>query len=82
MNALGPGDRLPVLVVGIVFSAFALISFMAIVSITIYKLHKNRLEIALKRELVERGMSPDEIATIIRAKPTKAAINDYCGTVR
>jgi hypothetical protein len=39
--------------------------------IVINSIHRRRAETDLKRELLERGMSADEIATVIRAKPTK-----------
>ena len=36
----------------------------------INSIHRRRAETDLKRELLERGMSADEIATVIRAKPS------------
>jgi hypothetical protein len=53
-----------------VFGVVALLLMTIIICITIYSVHKNRLDDALKRELLERGMSAEEIATVIRAKPT------------
>jgi hypothetical protein len=41
------------------------------ICLTIYHVHRSRAEHALKRELLDRGMSADEIATIIRAAPPK-----------
>jgi hypothetical protein len=81
MNAIGPGDRIPVIVVGAVLGVFALTFLATTVSVTIYKLHKTRLEIGLKRELLERGMSADEIAVVISARPSRAAINEYHRTL-
>lgn len=52
----------------LVFSVTAL----GIVCLTVYLVHKNRAEIALKRELLDRGLSADEIATIIRATSPKS----------
>jgi hypothetical protein len=54
-----------------VFAAFFLCLMIAIVAVTIYKIHKSRLNDALKRELLDRGMSAEEIATVINAKPAK-----------
>jgi hypothetical protein len=62
-----------VLIMVVGFSAICAIIF---VTGTVYKMHKNRLEDALKRELLERGMSADEIATVIRAKPSRTG---QCG---
>jgi hypothetical protein len=67
LNALSHGEGLAVLGLGI----FALVFAITIISGTIYKIHKNRLDDALKRELLERGMSAEEIATVIRAKPAR-----------
>jgi hypothetical protein len=39
----------------------------------VYTIHKNRLEAALKRDLLERGMSAEEVATDIWAKAGKTA---------
>jgi hypothetical protein len=52
----------------LVFSVAA----VAVICITIYMVHKNRAEVALKRELLDRGLAADEIATIIRATPPKS----------
>ena len=47
----------------LVFSVAA----VAVICFTVYSVHKSRADHALKRELLDRGMSADEIATIIRA---------------
>jgi ABC-type lipoprotein release transport system permease subunit len=52
----------------LVFSVAA----VAVICFMIYAVHKNRAEVALKRELLDRGLSADEIATIIRATPLKS----------
>jgi hypothetical protein len=56
------------------FIAVVLVFFVAavaVVCLTFYLVHKNRAEIALKRELLDRGLAADEIATIIGAKQEK-----------
>jgi hypothetical protein len=40
--------------------------------VTIYGVHKNRLDTALKREMLDRGLSPDEIATVVNSRPAKS----------
>ena len=52
----------------LVFSVAA----VAVICFTVFAVHKNRAEIALKRELLDRGMTADEIATIITAKADKS----------
>lgn len=44
------------------------VAAVAVICFTVYMVHKNRAEVALKRELLDRGLAADEIATIIRAK--------------
>lgn len=53
------------------FIAVILVFFVAAVTVicfTVYMVHKNRAEVALKRELLDRGLTADEIATIVTAK--------------
>jgi hypothetical protein len=50
-------------------SGMTLIFTVILVTGLIYKIHKSRLDDALKRELLERGLSAEEIATVIRATP-------------
>lgn len=57
--------------------AATLVLMVAIVSFTVYKVHRNRLNDALKRELLERGTAPDDIVAIVRATPTRRAVRDY-----
>jgi hypothetical protein len=64
---LSPNDAIPLLAIILT----AIVGVIAIISSLIYRIHKNRLEVSLKRELLDRGMSADEIATIVNAKPRK-----------
>ena len=49
------------------------VAAVGIICVTVYKVHANRAENALKRELLDRGLSADEIATIVSAKSDKGA---------
>lgn len=60
-------DLTGLIAVVLVFSVAA----VAVICFTVYSIHKSRAEHALKRELLDRGMSADEIATIVRAAPPK-----------
>lgn len=72
-------DRIPQMSTGDVMTLLLIVIVAVLVAITIigsiiYAMHKNRLEDSLKRELLDRGMNADEIATVIRAKTgTKAS---------
>jgi hypothetical protein len=55
----------------IFFSLLAIVVTISIVAAVAYAIHKNRLDDSLKRELLRQGMSADEIATVVRARPSK-----------
>jgi hypothetical protein len=56
---------------GLIFAVIAaVVGVIAIVATTIYKMHRNRLEDSLKREMLDRGMTADEIA-IVMARPKR-----------
>lgn len=59
--------------------AVTLFLIAAIVSFTVYKIHRNRLNDSLKRELLERGMSSEDIVEIVRATPTRYGAADRLG---
>ena len=46
---------------------------IAIICGAIYKIHRTRAETALKRELLDRGMSAEEIAIVVSARPSKGS---------
>lgn len=62
------GERFPLAVVMIVFGTMALVITVAVIAFTIRSMHKHRLDDALKRELVDRGMNADEIERIVAAR--------------
>jgi hypothetical protein len=77
---LDSGERTGLMVMCIIGFVFIITFALA----TIYKIHKNRLEDSLKRELLDRGLSTDEIATVIRARPIRShrlATNSNLGDV-
>jgi hypothetical protein len=65
INELSPGDRAPAVVMTIVAGMVLVMVVAAIVSKTACRIHKARLEDTLKRELIDRGFSADEIAKIV-----------------
>jgi len=64
---LGADERFALLIVGIGCATGVICTIVACLSTTINSLHRRRTELALKRELVDRGMSAEEIAQIIEA---------------
>lgn len=49
----------------------ALIGIVSVVMSIAYRMHKNKLDDALKREMLDRGMSAEEIATVLNAGQQK-----------
>jgi hypothetical protein len=45
------------------------VAVIIVLSAVVYLMHKNRLHDSLKRELLDRGFSAEEIAMIVQAKP-------------
>lgn len=70
MSAINPHERMPVVVTMYSVGAAVLVLIAAMVAMTVYKIHRNRLTDALKRELLERGMSAADIVEVVRATPT------------
>lgn len=70
LNQVPRPDLAPLVVIAIACASALIIGIALIVSKTIYRMHKNRLDDTLKRELVDRGFSADEIVEIIGASAT------------
>lgn len=51
----------------VIISILAIVGIVAIICLTAYRVHKNRLEDQLKRELLDRGMGAEEIAMVVSA---------------
>jgi signal transduction histidine kinase len=77
--------RFPLIIVSIVFGTILLVIVAGIIAGTVNSMHKHRLDDALKRELVDRGMSAEEIERIVRvrsgttSKPVAVHVNQQYG---
>jgi len=58
----------------VILSIIAIVGIVAILCVMVYRIHKNRLEDALKRELLDRGMTAEEIATVINSGQRRSAL--------
>ena len=65
VSGFDPGQRLALLIISIGCGLALILGLAGIISSSISSIHRRRAETELKRDLVERGMSADEIATII-----------------
>ena len=66
---IGADERFPLIVVVVGCATGIICTAIVLLSSTITSIHRRRLEVELKREMIERGMSADEIATVIEAAP-------------
>ena len=53
----------------LIFGGVAIVGVILILALTALYMHKNKLNYSLKRELLDQGMSADEIVAIISAGP-------------
>ena len=70
LGAIEPDERFALCVVAIIFGSVLLAFIIGFISYTIRGIHRSRLETDLKRELLDRGLSVDEVATIVAATGT------------
>jgi hypothetical protein len=64
---LGQGQRFVVIIVAIGCLTAVILGTLGIITSAINTVHRRRAEIELKREMIDRGMSGDEIAKVIES---------------
>jgi hypothetical protein len=64
---VGQTERFPLLALIIGCATGVICTALTLLSSTIKSVHRLRTEVDLKREMIERGMSAEEIATVIEA---------------
>ena len=69
VNGLNPGQRSAILIVAIGCATGVILGVAGIIYSAIDSLHRRRAEIGLKREMIERGMSAEEIVKVIECAP-------------
>jgi hypothetical protein len=69
MSAIQPDERFALCVVAIIFGVALAVFTILMISLLIRSIHYRRTETAFKRELLDRGLSVDEIAKIVQATP-------------
>ena len=63
-NSIGSGEIVPIFVIG----APLVVILVALALSLFNKIHRRNAEIAFKREMLDRGLSADEIERILAAK--------------
>ncbi len=67
-------QRFVVLIIALGCATAVLLGLAGIVSTVIGSVHRRRAEMSLKREMIERGMTADEIVKVMGASPLKDGI--------
>jgi hypothetical protein len=67
LSQLDPGQRFALIVVIVGCATGVLCTLVVSITGTISSVHHRRLEADMKREMIDRGMSADEIAKVIEA---------------
>jgi hypothetical protein len=66
-------QRFSLVVVCIVFAAGIIVASIAIIGGLAQSIHLRRMVMELKRDMLDRGMSSEEIARVVEAMPQNAA---------
>ncbi len=61
------GEIIPALAILVVFGSFLLVSLTAIIARCAYKIRRDTTAAQLKQDMLDRGMSADEIKTVLEA---------------
>jgi hypothetical protein len=64
---LGQGQRFVIIIVAIGCATAMILGTLGIITSAINTVHRRRAEMELKREMIDRGMSADEIAKVIES---------------
>jgi hypothetical protein len=67
LEGIPGGDRAPVIGISVLMAVLLVMFVAAIVGKTMCRMQQARLEDALKRELVDRGFSADDVAKIVQS---------------
>jgi hypothetical protein len=62
-----PDERFALCITSVVVGLTAVVCIIGLISHTVGKIHRTRVEAALKRELLDRGLSAEEIVNIVEA---------------
>ena len=66
-QGIKPEERFPLLIVAIGCATGVICTIVVFTSSTINSIHRRRLEAEMKRDMIERGMTADDISKIIEA---------------
>jgi hypothetical protein len=62
-------QRFVILIIGMCVVTTIIITAIAVISSVVHSMHRRRLETDLKREMLDRGMTADDIARVVESTP-------------
>jgi len=66
---LDQDNRFVILILAIVFGSLIVIAIAGIIGGTFSRVHRRRLEADIKRDMLDRGMTADDIAQVVESAP-------------
>lgn len=69
MFDVGQGQRFPLLCVAIIFGVGMILGLAGIITNMTSSIYRHRKEMDLKRDMIDRGMTAEEIVKVIEAAP-------------
>jgi hypothetical protein len=66
-SRLSGHDVIPIVVLLIVFGSFVIVSLAVIIATCVHKIRRDEANAQLKHDMLNRGMSADEIKTVLEA---------------
>jgi hypothetical protein len=69
------GERFPLFVITIIFGTGLIITIVGMLSLMARSIHHRRLETDLKRDLLDRGMSAEEVARVVEASAGRRGLS-------
>ena len=69
LNRIASQDILPVVIVAIVFASVVLVALTVSISICVRTVRRDALTAQLKQDMLDRGMTPEEIKLVLEAGP-------------
>lgn len=77
---IDPSERFPLLVIAIVFGTGLLVTTVGMLSLMARSIYHRRLEVELKRDLLDRGMSAEEVARVVEASSGRGGLFNRSAT--
>jgi hypothetical protein len=79
---MGADYRFVLTMTAIICITVVIIAVVAIVSAVIHSMHRDRMQAELKRDMVDRGMSGEDISLVIESRPPEGFLDRWAANQR